>query len=139
MSRNGQLFISVVSAADFTPSVWDPHAYRRRPDQKLSQFADVYKITSKHHPHRPSPFRPDEYRSIPGGGYLSFAITPIREDETAQYSKLPSVSEGAILFGTMRAYLGNVIVTPLAPWRGREPPLYFLVKSEFALVRPRDG
>ncbi|HKP11020.1 MAG TPA: hypothetical protein VJZ91_02880, partial [Blastocatellia bacterium] len=47
--------------------------------------------------------------------------------------------EHELLLGTMRAYLGNIIVTPRAAWLGRKGPLSFAVKSEFVRVAPRDG
>lgn len=49
------------------------------------------------------------------------------------------VGEGALLLGTMRAYLGNVVVTPLAEWIGEASPLVFAVKSEFVQIVPKDG
>jgi len=38
----------------------------------------------------------------------------------------------------MRAYLGNIIVTPLAEWVNQKVPLYFAVKSEFFALYPFD-
>jgi len=48
-------------------------------------------------------------------------------------------SESQLLLGTLRAYLGNVIVTPKAEWLGVHGPLLFPLKSEFVLVIPHDG
>ena len=39
----------------------------------------------------------------------------------------------------MRAYLGNVVVTPLGDWIGERSPFGFAVKSEFVQVVPKDG
>ena len=44
-----------------------------------------------------------------------------------------------MLFGTMRAYLGNVVVTPQAKWIGEESTFVFAVKSEFLQIIPKDG
>jgi hypothetical protein len=38
----------------------------------------------------------------------------------------------------MRAYLGNIVVTPLAEWVDQESPISFSVKSEFVVVSPHD-
>ncbi len=138
MGRNGKLFISVISTPDFTTSVWDPYVYRHDGESyPLSEFADICKVTAKSSPYKRSPFQPIEYRDIPGGNYLSFMLRPT-QDSATRYNRLPAVSEGEILFGTMRAYLGNIIVTPLAKWLSQEPPVYFSIKSEFALVSPHD-
>ena len=139
MGRNGKPFISVISTPDFTPSVWDPYVYRHDGEcHTLAEFADISKVTARSNPYKRSPFQPIEYRDIPGGNYLSFMLRPTRDSAT-RHNRLPAVSEGEILFGTMRAYLGNIIVTPLAKWLDQEPPVYFSIKSEFALVSPRDG
>jgi restriction endonuclease S subunit len=39
----------------------------------------------------------------------------------------------------MRAYLGNVLVTPRASWIGEKPPVVYAVKSEFLQIIPKDG
>jgi hypothetical protein len=138
MGRNGKLFISVISTPDFTASVWDPYVYRHDGESHtLSEFAHIYKVTARNNPYKRSPFQPIEYRDIPGGSYLSFMLRPIQDSATND-NRLPAVSEDKILLGTMRAYLGNIVVTPLAKWLNQEPPVYFSVKSEFALVSPHD-
>jgi restriction endonuclease S subunit len=75
-------------------------------------------------------------RDLPGGVYLSFSLE--RED-TLNKKAVPAVGEGTILFGTMRAYLGNIAVTPCAEWIGCKGPLFFEAKSEFVAVTPDDG
>ena len=52
---------------------------------------------------------------------------------------VPELREGVLLFGTMRAYIGNVVVTPVADWIGERSPFVFAVKSEFVQVVPKDG
>src|SRR5262249_29881745 len=80
-----------------------------------------------------TPFRPIEYRDILGGECLSFTLEK-GEDSNSQLV----VEENTLLFGTMRAYLGNIIITPLAEWINQKAPLYFSVKSEFFAVYPFD-
>jgi len=139
MGKNGKLFVSIIDQSDFAPTIWDPYFYRHNGDsQVLSDFAEVARVTVNNYPYTPSPFAPIEYRDIPKGShYLGFALRP-KTDE-ASGKNLPSVGENQILFGTMRAYLGNVIVTPLAEWLGEVSPLHFSIKSEFAIVLPYDN
>ncbi len=39
----------------------------------------------------------------------------------------------------MRAYLGNVLVTPKASWIAEKSPFFFAIKSEFVQVVAKDG
>lgn len=136
MERNGKYFVSVITKADFIQSVWDPHVYKRNgSNHALSDFAIVTKPPIKRIIGEHTPFLPIEYRDIPEGNYLSFALnTQPRHSKTA----LPVVGENALLFGTMRAYLGNIIVTPMAEWIDEKGPIHFPVKSEFVLITPKD-
>lgn len=137
MNKNGTYFVSVVEDGYFIPMVWDPFTYKSRGDGgTLSDYASVSKIESKRIPYGFTRFRPIEYRDLPGGDYLSFSLE--RED-TSNNKTVPAVPEGTLLFGTMRAYLGNITVTPCAEWIGCAGPLFFEAKSEFVAVRPDDG
>ncbi len=136
MDKNGKFFVSVVSADKFISSVWDPYVYRRDANSHtLSHFATVQKVQTKSHLLKRSPFRPIEYRDIPPGDHLSFALEPACDSDP---TNLPVIGEGELIFGTMRAYLGNIIVTPMAEWINQESPVYFQIKSEFVVVCPRD-
>src|SRR5205085_4915850 len=83
-----------------------------------------------------SPFRAIAYADISSGDHLTFTLEDNPHDGLA---KLCAVGEQELLMGTMRAYLGNIIVTPRAEWLERKGPLTFAVKSEFVQVVPRDG
>lgn len=76
-----------------------------------------------------------EYRDIPKGNYLTFNLENLLSREKSKY---PTVGEGDLLFGTMRAYLGNVLVTPKSKWLGLDTPLAFSVKAEFVHIAPFD-
>ena len=136
MEKNSKYFFSVIAKADFIQSVWDPHVYKRNGSKHaLSDFAVVVKPPIKRILGEQTPFLPIEYRDIPEGNYLSFALnTQPRHSKTA----LQVVGENALLFGTMRAYLGNIIVTPMADWIDEKSPIHFPVKSEFVLITPKD-
>ncbi len=99
----------------------------------MSQFVTVQRAGKKAQKHYHAPFRSIEYRDILGGECLSFAL----EKGGSSNSQLV-VAENVLLFGIMRAYLGNIIITPLAEWINQKAPLYFTVKSEFFAVYPFD-
>jgi hypothetical protein len=162
MTKKGAFFISIVEHAQFTPSVWDPYLYRAN---GLGKSLGDYVAVTK--PRRdqdavsyPSPFRPIEYRHIPKGKYLTFVLEFCQDNSYPRgtmlgqqllfdtmrdcyrdnlRSKYPMVGERQLLFGTMRAYLGNVLVTPEAKWLNCRSPLFFPVKSEFVCVAPKDN
>lgn len=136
MGKNGKFFITIVETNALVPSVWDPYAYRHIAEtEKLGKFVRIQKVTTGNFPHRATPFAAIEYRHFPGEHYLSFTLQPAAipcED------KHPSVGEGQLLFGTMRAYLGNIVVTPRAEWIAQPSPVYFSIKSEFVAITPHD-
>ncbi len=137
MTEPGKSILSVINADELIPSVWDPHVYRRDgAGHALSDFAAVRTVKPKSVAPASLPFSPIEYRDIPRGHYLSCAL---RLKGSRDSRSWPVVGEGELLFGTMRAYLGNVVVTPLAAWLDQERPIYFHVKSEFVVVSPHDG
>jgi len=136
MERNGKFFISTVKEDDFISSVWDPYVYRHNgKTHTLSHFATVQKAGVKSVAPAYLPFDPIEYRDIPHGNYLSFALAPRGHHAPPN---LPVVGESELLFGTMRAYLGNIFVTPLAEWTNQKSPICFQVKSEFVVISPHD-
>lgn len=137
MSKNGTLFISMIDVDEFIPATWDPYAYRQNGESKiLSDFVEVHRLTSRRHKGVFSPFRPIVYKHIHNGHYLSFTL---EYNEKKNACHLPTVGEQTLLFGTMRAYLGNVLVTPMAEWIHNTAPLHFHVKSEFVIVSPHDN
>jgi hypothetical protein len=136
MSKRGTTFVRILEAWQRQPGAWEPHGYSgAEPCARLGDAAEVRRL-------RPSsggpssPFRPIEYGDISRGDHLSFTLG---EEVQGASSKLAAVGEQALLMGTMRAYLGNIIVTPRAAWLNRRGPLTFAVKSEFVEVLPRDG
>ena len=137
INKNGTYFVSVLEDSRFIPTVWDPFAYKPKGDGgTLSDYASVSKIEAKRIPYGFTRFRPIEYRDLPGGDYLSFSL---EREGTLNKKNVSAVTEGTILFGTMRAYLGNIAVTPCAEWIGCQGPLFFEAKSEFVAVIPDDG
>lgn len=65
----------------------------------------VQKVNTKSVAPASLPFSPSEYRDIPRGHYLSCAL---RLKGSRDSSNWLVVGEGELLFGTMRAYLGNM-------------------------------
>jgi hypothetical protein len=134
VKKNGKYFATVINQNQYKPSVWDPYLYRdTNGGYSLSQFVSVQRAGKKAQKHYHIPFRSIEYRDILGGECLSFTL------EKGEYSNSQLVvAENTLLFGTMRAYLGNIVVTPLAEWVNQKSPLYFTVKSEFFAIYPFD-
>lgn len=137
MNKNGTYFVSIVEDGQFIPTLWDPFTYKPKGDGgTLSDYASVSKIESRQIPYGFTRFRPIEYRDLPGGDYLSFSL---ERESGLNRKNVSAVAEGTILFGTMRAYLGNIAVTPQAEWVDCQSPLFFEAKSEFVAVVPDDG
>ena len=137
MKRNGAYFLSVVEADALQAGVLDPYAYRESArSETLEHFASVQKLPSRSHRVTGLKYTPIEYRHIHRGTIPVFTLE--RADETDRGSA-PVVGEGCLLFGTMRAYLGNALVTPKASWLGETSPIFFPVKSEFVQVVPKDN
>ncbi|MCI0486298.1 MAG: hypothetical protein L0229_06830 [Blastocatellia bacterium] len=137
MSRNGTFFISFVEPHQRVPAFWDPYFYRANgASETLGDYVSSNKpVRGKGSIHY-SPFRPIEYSDIPKGKYLTFVLE-FSEDNLP--TREPIVGEEELLMGTMRAYLGNILITPKAEWLNLQSPLFFPVKSEFVRIIPKDG
>lgn len=135
MSKNGTFFLAVVEQGQRTPAVWDPYFYRASSPEVLGGYLIATELRSAPQSKSRTTLEPIAYRSIPKGAYLSFAL---RSSEDKSHTSWPSVGEECLIFGTMRAYLGNVIVTPKAEWLGLASPLHFPIKSEFVVLTPTD-
>jgi len=137
MKKNGSFFLSIVDRTSLRPATWDPYFYReRRQAQTLGYFASVLPLKAPAQPRNAFNFAPLEYRHIGRGHVPAFIL---ESSGGGLQSSCRAVGEGALLFGTMRAYLGNVVVTPRAEWIGEQSPFVFAVKSEFVQVVPKDG
>jgi hypothetical protein len=137
MKKNGTYFLSVVDPALVKPGVWDPYAYREQmQSETLVHFANVTKVQRQSFRSSAFKYSPIEYRHIHRGTILVFTLEPA---SSTLGEKVSAVGEQSLLFGTMRAYLGNVLVTPKAAWIGEKAPVFFAVKSEFVQVTPKDG
>ncbi len=137
MKKNGNLLIAIVRREKLQRGVWDPYRYRENGKcETLADYASVERLNGK----RPHPsaicFAPIEYKHIPSGNFLTFILEP---KATSSDDSTNVVPEQTLLFGTMRGYLGNIIVTPKAEWLGLPTPLWFSVKSEFVKINPKDG
>lgn len=138
MKKNGIFFISVVSRDLINPGLWDPYEYRS--NAKETPLGNYIKIEKPKVHNRKTAFRPLEYRDIPKDGfYISYALKRIT---MPRHTALPMAEEKSLLFGTLRAYLGNVVVTPEEKWiktNGSIEQMSFPIKSEFIKIIPSDG
>ncbi|MGA2748104.1 MAG: hypothetical protein ABSG59_04940 [Verrucomicrobiota bacterium] len=137
MKKNGTYFLSVVEADVLQAGVWDPYAYREPTrSETLEHFASVQKLPTRSHPARGFYYSPIEYRHIHRG---TIPVFTLERADRSHGERVPVAGEGCLLFGTMRAYLGNVLVTPKASWLGETSPIFFPVKSEFVHIVPKDN
>lgn len=137
MKKNGSFFLSILDRAALRTAIWDPYSYReKKQTQTLGYFASVEILKAVTLPRHAFRFAPLEYRHIGRGHVPAFLL---ESSGGGLQSSCHGVGEGALLFGTMRAYLGNVVVTPRAEWIGEKSPFVFAVKSEFVHVVPKDG
>ncbi len=137
MKKNGTWFLSFVDRAALKPSIWDPYSYREKKQaETLAYFASVHPLRAAALPRHAFKFAPIEYRHIGRGHVPAFIL---ESSGGGLRSSCRAIGEGALLFGTMRAYLGNVLVTPRAEWIGEQSPFVFAVKSEFVQIEPKDG
>jgi hypothetical protein len=137
MKKHGDLFTSIVDRERLQRGVWEPSRYRDNgKGAVLADYVVVERVNGKTSASSAVRFAPIEYRHIPGGNLFTFILesvaVPCRD-------VVGVVGEQALLLGTMRAYLGNIIVTPQADWLGLSTPVQFPVKSEFICINPQDG
>jgi len=137
MKKNGTYFLSVICQEALQPGVWDPYAYRdKRQANLMEHFVTIRKVRGTGFSASAFKYAPIEYRHIPRGTIPTFILEPAGSPLAW---KADAVGEGCLLFGTMRAYLGNVLVTPKAAWIAEKSPFFYAVKSEFVQVIPKDG
>ena len=137
MKKNGAYFFSIVDREALALGIWDPYCYREKnQSQTLGYFASVQHLKATALPRHTFKFAPLEYRHIARGHVPAFILEP---SAVGLKTSCHGVGEGVLLLGTMRAYLGNVVVTPLANWIGERSPLVLAVKSEFVQIVPKDG
>jgi len=116
MKKNGSFFLSVVDRASVKAGIWDPYCYREKKQaHTLGYFASIHSLKGASLPRTSYKFAPLEYRHIGRGHIPIFVLEP---SGGGLRSSCRGVGEGALLFGTMRAYLGNLVVTPRAEWIG---------------------
>jgi len=137
MKKNGAYFLSVVETDVLRTGVWDPYAYReQRQSETLEHFVAVQRVQGRSTHTTVFEYSPIEYRHIHRG---TIPVFTLELAGGAVVGRAPIVGEACLLFGTMRAYLGNALVTPKAAWLGERDPIFFAVKSEFLHVIPKDG
>ena len=137
MKKNGTFFLSILDRSALKTAIWDPYSYREKMQtQTLGYFASVQSLKCVANPPNVLRFAPLEYRHIGRGHVPAFVL---ESSSGSLQSRYHGVGESSLLFGTMRAYLGNVVVTPRAEWIGEKAPFVFAIKSEFVHVVPKDG
>lgn len=134
--RNGRKFVSVVPSTQRIPGVWDPFAYRGEHGDTLARYVRMDRPRIRARSIQAQPFAPIEYKHLSRSPSLTFAL---ETEGKSEERRLPSVSEQVLLFGTLRAYLGNALVTPKGEWLGVTGRVEFGLRSEFLELTPADG
>lgn len=135
MRKTGPMFISVLGRSELQPGTWDPSHYRQNGNRHtLGEYVSAQRLQTRGSESCAS-FRAIEYKHIPRGSALTFQLEPA---PSGVGRVGPAVGEQALLLGTMRAYLGNIVVTPRGEWLSIPSPTYFAVNAEFLQVVPKD-
>jgi hypothetical protein len=136
MKKNGFTFVSIVETAQMESGIWNPYHYKENlSGVTLSDYVFVQKIENHKRDISFCKFAPIEYKNIPNGLFLNFSL----DESGLQEGRYSVVGEQTLLFGTMRAYLGNVLVTPKAEWLDKANPLLYPINSEFVQMIPNDN
>lgn len=137
MRRNGVSFTSVVEPDQLISGSWDPYFYKNRNSaNRLDKYIEVSKNFSYKFPLKSFKYSPLEYKDIPRGNFVTYNLSENIDVETL--TKYFAVPENTLLFGTMRAYLGNVILTPKSEWLSQKNT-WFPINSEFCEIIPFDN
>jgi hypothetical protein len=136
MKKNGFTFVSIIETAKMESGIWNPYHYKENlSGVTLSDYVFVQKIENHKRDISFCDFAPIEYKNIPSGVFLNFSL----DKNNIQDGRYSVVGEQMLLFGTMRAYLGNVLVTPKAAWIDKTKSLFYPINSEFVQMVPNDN
>ncbi|NCA75646.1 MAG: hypothetical protein EOM90_04875 [Alphaproteobacteria bacterium] len=134
--KNGTSFTAVIDYNYFINGIWDPYYYRNNKSKnRLDKYVSFSKNFSARFPLSSFKFLPIEYKDIPKGNFIIFSLNRNITDRVN--SKYFAVPEDTLLLGTMRAYLGNIIITPKSEWLNHHN-LWFPINSEFCEIIPKD-
>lgn len=137
MTKNGRTFSTIYSSDKLTSGIWNPYNYKYGEEEGLppfSTFAEVKKVKGKKGELKYFKYAPIEYKHLPKGDMLTFNL----EKKANNTGKYAYVKENTLLFGTMRAYLGNACVTPYGKWVNQIQEVTYAVNSEFVAIHPFD-
>lgn len=135
MKKNGITFSAVIDYQELLPGTWDPFYYKTKSTKNtLGKYVEVSKQFNTKFPVNTFEYSPIEYRDIPQGNSLVFNLN---KNFDTSLSKCYAVPENTLLMGTMRAYLGNIIVTPKSNWIS-DRKVWFPINSEFCEIMPHD-
>lgn len=139
MKKNGFTFVTMHSPDKLISGVWNPYNYKYSQENDLlplSDFVEISKVNGKKGEMKHFDFLPIEYKHIPKGELFTFNLEEKKEKRNGKYS---FVNEDTLLFGTMRAYLGNACVTPFGEWINQQKNHKYAVNSEFVKIQPFDN
>lgn len=135
MKKNGITFSSVVDYNELIPGTWDPFYYKTNFSKNaLGNYVEVSKQFNTKFAINTFEYSPIEYRDIPQGNSVVFNLN---KNYDTGLNRCFAVPENTLLLGTMRAYLGNIIVTPKSTWISKRK-IWFPINSEFCEIVPQD-
>lgn len=138
MKKNGSTFVSILSAGKLQSGVWNPYNYKYTDSYStpLSDYATIKKVVGAKRHIRYFDYAPIEYKHIPKGDLVNFILEEKPKDIKGNFL---FVAIDTLIFGTMRAYLGNACVTPLGNWIDKPDNFKYAINSEFVEIDPFDG
>jgi len=139
MKKNGSTFVTIQTPDNITSGIWNPYNYKYSKDDDLlpfSDYAEILKVNGKKAEIKYFDYIPIEYKHIPKGDFLTFSLKEKLANMKGKYS---FVEEETLLFGTMRAYLGNACITPIGKWLNKNKKIKFAINSEFVKIQPYDN
>ena len=138
MKKNGSTFVSILSADKLQSGIWNPYNYKYTDSHSnpLSDYAIIKKVIGTKRHIRYFDYAPIEYKHIPKGDLVNFILEEKPKDIKGNF---PFVGIDTLIFGTMRAYLGNACVTPLGSWIDKPDNFKYAINSEFVEIEPLDG
>ena len=134
--RRGEFFLSIINADEHQKTIWDPFSYRKAEGEILGEYITTSLLPRTTLSSVGKNFEPLEYSDISQGNNPTFLIKTAQDTPSGRWCY---ANDEFLLFGTMRPYLGNIVVIPSAEWLGLKMPLILPVKSEFLKVLPKDN
>ena len=133
--KNGVFTTTMVTGQTWVSGNWSINYYMGlMADNTMSDFGEFTKPRSVKSMVKYT--REIEYSDILDSSRFSIKLDTTDSENEYAGKVAPPLS---ILIGSMRPYLGNILVVPKAEWFGFDQDYLFPIKSEFLIFEPSDG